>query len=223
MHVGGLRGSGRGPGHGPGRLRIVGGAYRGRRLPIPDHRGLRPTADRVRETLFNWLAPVMPGARCLDCFAGSGALGLEAASRGAGEVVMLELAEPVVRQLLANVRTLEADRVRVVRADALAWLAAPGRPFDIVFLDPPFAADLLAPACTLLAANGWVGPGTRVYLEAPARPGLPPLPQGWRPIREQRAGQVAFALALVEGGNPMGRASGPGNGPGSPPPGAGGD
>jgi 16S rRNA (guanine966-N2)-methyltransferase len=183
----------------PGRLRIVGGDYRGRKLPIPDHPGLRPTADRVRETLFNWLAPVMPGARCLDCFAGSGALGLEAASRGAAEVVMLERAESVARQLLANVQALGARQVRVVPGDALRWLAGPGQPFDVVFLDPPFADGLLAPTCALLAGNGWVRMGSRVYLEAAQRPGLPPLPQGWRLVREQRASRVVFGLALVEG------------------------
>jgi 16S rRNA (guanine966-N2)-methyltransferase len=165
---------------------------------VPDHAGLRPTADRVRETLFNWLAPVMPGARCLDCFAGSGALGLEAASRAAAEVVMLELAEPVVRQLQANVLTLRADQVQVVRGDALRWLDGPGRPFDIVFLDPPFTHGLLAPTCALLASKGWVHPGSRVYLEAQARSGLPPLPRGWHLVREQRAGEVVFGLALVE-------------------------
>ncbi len=188
-----------GAGRGPGVLRIIGGTYRGRKLPVPDHEGLRPTADRVRETLFNWLAPIMAGARCLDCFAGSGALGLEAASRGAAEVVMLESAPAVVRQLLANVATLGAARVQVTRADALAWLAGPGRGFDVVFLDPPFAAGLLAPACALLAAKGWVHLGTRVYLEAPINPGLPTMPPGWRLVREQRAGQVAYGLALVEG------------------------
>jgi 16S rRNA (guanine966-N2)-methyltransferase len=140
----------------------------------------------------------MPGARCLDCFAGSGALGLEAASRGAAEVVMLERAEPVARQLLANARTLGAEQVQVVRADALRWLTASGRRFDVVFLDPPFAAGLLAPACDLLARNAWVGEGSRVYLEAQVQAGLPALPEGWRLLREQRAGQVAYGLALVE-------------------------
>jgi 16S rRNA (guanine966-N2)-methyltransferase len=183
---------------GSGWLRIVGGSYRGRKLPVPDHEGLRPTADRVRETLFNWLAPIMPGARCLDCFSGSGALGFEAASRGAAEVVMLEHAPPVVRQLLANTHTLGAGQVQVVQADALHWLSGPGWRFDVVFLDPPFAAGLLAPACDLLARNAWVGQGSRVYLETPARTGLPPLPGGWRLLREQRAGQVTYGLALVE-------------------------
>jgi 16S rRNA (guanine966-N2)-methyltransferase len=208
-------GTEREPKRAPGRLRIVGGIYRGRKLPVPDQPGVRPTADRVRETLFNWLAPIMPGARCLDCFAGSGALGLEAASRGAAEVVMLERAEPVVRQLLANVRTLGANQVQVVRGDAQRWLEGQGRPFDIVFLDPPFADSLLAPTCALLARNGWVREGSRVYLEAQARTGLPPLPQGWCLVREQRAGQVAYGLALVE---PHGWVPGTGSSAGEPTP-----
>ena len=185
-------------GRGPGYLRLIGGQYRSRRLPIPDHEGLRPTPDRVRETLFNWLQPVLPGAHCLDCFAGSGALGLEAASRGAAQVVMLERASPVVRQLEANVRTLGATQVQVLRADALTWLAGPGRPFDLIFLDPPYAAGLLTPACDLIARNGWVRCGSRIYLEAQVASGLTPLPSGWRLLREQRAGQVAYGLALVE-------------------------
>jgi len=152
----------------------------------------------VRETLFNWLQPVLPGALCLDCFAGSGALGLEAASRGAAEVVMLERAAPVVRQLRANVQALGAAQVQVLGADALAWLAAPGRPFDLIFLDPPYAAGLLAPACDLIARNGWVRVGSRVYLEAQVQSGLPPLPNGWNLLRDQVAGQVAYGLALVE-------------------------
>lgn len=188
----------RAPGLGPGRLRLIGGTYRSRLLPIPDHEGLRPTPDRVRETLFNWLQPLLPGALCLDCFAGSGALGLEAASRGAAEVVMLERAAPVVRQLRANVQALGATRVQVLGADALAWLADPGRPFDLIFLDPPYAAGLLIPACDLIARNGWVRVGSRIYLEAQVQNGLPPLPGGWRLLRDQVAGQVAYGLALVE-------------------------
>jgi 16S rRNA (guanine966-N2)-methyltransferase len=190
-------GTGSGTGSGPGRLRIIGGRYRGRRLPIPDQPGLRPTADRVRETLFNWLTPALPGARCLDLFAGSGALGLEAASRGAGEVLLIERNELVVRQLRANVLTLDATIVQVIRADALAWLNGAPRPFDLVFLDPPFADGLLAPACALLAGHGWLAPGARVYLETAARAGFPPLPAGWELIREGTAGEVRFGLALV--------------------------
>ncbi|WP_342450110.1 16S rRNA (guanine(966)-N(2))-methyltransferase RsmD [Thiorhodococcus minor] len=180
------------------QLRIVGGRYRGRRLPVPAHPGLRPTGDRTRETLFNWLAPVVAGARCLDAFAGSGALGLEAASRGAGEVVMLERAGQVVRQLQANVRTLGATEIQVRQADALRWLAAAAdAPFDIVFLDPPFADGLLDPAIRLLVQHGWVAPGARVYLEAPARSEFAALPANWELARDKTAGQVRYGLAVV--------------------------
>ena len=184
-------------GSGPGRLRIIGGHNRGRRLPIPDQPGLRPTPNRVRETLFNWLTPVLPGARCLDLFAGSGALGLEAASRGAGEVVLVEHNAAVARQLSANVQTLAATGVQVIVADALTWLAGDPQPFDLVFLDPPFADGLLVPACALLAARGWLVPSARVYLEGADRVGFPPLPDGWELVRECKAGQVRFGLVLV--------------------------
>jgi 16S rRNA (guanine966-N2)-methyltransferase len=179
----------------PGRLRIVGGCYRGRQLKVAPGPGLRPTPERVRETLFNWLAPIVEGARCLDLFAGSGALGIEALSRGAAEVVMLERSEVVVRVLRDNVRALGERRCSVVRADARHWLKRPGRAFDLVFLDPPFAEDLLVPSCHLLAQHGWLAPGARVYLEAPASIGIDGLPVGWRLAKAGRAGQVSFALA----------------------------
>lgn len=198
-----------------GELRIIGGHLRGRRLPIPDAPGLRPTADRIRETLFNWLAPLMPGARCLDLFAGSGALGFEALSRGAGEVVLVEQAGPVVRQLQANARRLAIENVRIIQADALRWLNGPGpgaaaeadqksalqttEPFDIVFVDPPFAQPLWSPAIEGLMRGGWLKPGARVYLEAPVRSGFPELPPTWELIRDKTAGQVRFGLAVVGG------------------------
>ena len=191
------KGGGARAGAGAGRLRIVGGRFRGRRLPIPDQPGLRPTPDRVRETLFNWLGPLLPGARCLDLFAGSGALGLEAASRGAGEVVLVERCDPVVRQLRANVLTLGADAVQVVRADALDWLTGEPNPFHLVFLDPPFADGLLGPACERLAQPGWLAPSARIYLESDSRTGFPPLPVGWELVRDRTAGQVRFGLALA--------------------------
>jgi 16S rRNA (guanine966-N2)-methyltransferase len=182
---------------GAGRLRIIAGRYGGRKLPVPDQPGLRPTGDRIRETLFNWLAPVIEGSRCLDAFAGTGALGFEAASRGAREVVMLERSDAVAPVLQANVRLLGAEEVRVERADALGWLSRPGPPFDIVFLDPPFADGLLGPACQLLAANGWLAPGARVYLEAPVDQPLPALPEGWGILRDKQAGQVRYLLAAA--------------------------
>ena len=177
------------------QVRIIAGVHRGRRLPFADLPGLRPTGDRVRETLFNWLQPMIEGARCLDLFAGSGALGLEAASRGAGEVVMLDSAPQVIRQLESNKRLLGLDQVHVQRCDAMRWLdQVPSRPFDLVFIDPPFTRDLLAPACHKLAANGWLVRDARIYLEADAGRPFPDLPAGWVVLKEQRAGQVRFAL-----------------------------
>lgn len=165
---------------------------------MPDQPGLRPTSDRLRETLFNWLAPMVEGARCLDLFAGSGALGFEAASRGAREVLMLERSEPVARVLESNVRLLGAGEVRVEHADAMTRIARPGTPFDIVFLDPPFGDGLLGPACALLEANGWLGGRAFVYLEASLREPFPALPPRWDILRDKQAGQVRYALAMAQ-------------------------
>nr|WP_245538985.1 16S rRNA (guanine(966)-N(2))-methyltransferase RsmD [Thioflavicoccus mobilis] len=182
-----------------GRLRIIGGELGGRRLPVPAQPGLRPTPERVRETLFNWLQPCIAGSRCLDLFAGSGALGLEARSRGAAEVMLIEHAEPVARALQATVHDWRLTGVEVRRADALRWLAGTPRRFDIVFLDPPFSADLLVPACARLARDGWLAADAHIYLEAAAKGGLPALPADWSLVRAGRAGDVAFGLALYEG------------------------
>ena len=179
------------------QVRIIGGIHRGRKLPVPDQPGLRPTGDRVRETLFNWLQPLLPGAACLDLFAGSGALGLEAASRGAGRVLMLEQSAAVARQLQENVVLLGLEQVRVEQADALSRLQGPGEPFDIVFLDPPFADGLLQLACRLLQDNGWLKPDARIYLETDMAQGLPELPAEWRLLKEKKAGQVVFFLAAA--------------------------
>ncbi len=186
------------PRSGGGRIRIIGGRHRGRRLPVPDHRGLRPTTDRVRETLFNWLQPAITGARCLDLFAGSGALGLEAASRGAARVVMLERAAAVARQLERNAATLDEAWIEVVHTDAMRWLGQDARPFDIVFIDPPFADGLLAPACQSLDRHGWLAPAALVYLEWPTRGPAPVLPTGWTLSREKQAGEASYGLARVD-------------------------
>lgn len=161
------------PGGPRGSVRIVGGRWRGTRLPVADAEGLRPTSDRIRETLFNWLQPVLPGARVLDLFAGSGALGLEAVSRGAREAVLVERDARLAASLRDTVGRLGAGaEVRVIEADALAWLRAPAAAgtFDVVFVDPPFAAGLwpavLAALPPVLAADAWL------YLEGPA--GAPP-------------------------------------------------
>jgi 16S rRNA (guanine966-N2)-methyltransferase len=177
----------------PGHVRIIGGDWRGTRLPVVDAPGLRPTADRVRETLFNWLQPKMPGARVLDLFAGSGALGLEALSRGAREAWLVERDPRLTGMLRDSVARLRADdRAHVAQADALAWLRAPlhGR-FDVVFLDPPFAAGLWPEV--LAGLPRWVADDAWLYVEAPID-AAPVVPRGWSMHREGRTREVRFAL-----------------------------
>lgn len=180
-----------------GQLRIVGGRWRGRRLPIPDEPGLRPTPDRIRETLFNWLMPILPGARCLDLFAGTGALGFEAVSRGAAEAVLVERSSAVARQLRANCEILACENVLVRQADALSWLEQVGDPFDVVFLDPPYAAELWQAAVERLHAHAWLKSQSRLYLEMPTSAWFPDLPPGWELRREKRAGSIHYGLVVV--------------------------
>lgn len=178
-----------------GRLRIVAGKWRRRLLPVADAPGLRPTGDRVRETLFNWLAPVIEGAHCLDLYAGSGALGLEALSRGAASCVFVERSAEVVKVLQHCIDLLSADAAEVLQRDAIGYLeSAEVRPFDVVFLDPPFAADAAKVLCSLLHERGWLAAGGRVYLEQDAGQEMPALPAGWRVEKEKTAGRVRFAL-----------------------------
>jgi 16S rRNA (guanine966-N2)-methyltransferase len=177
-------------------LRIIGGEWRGRRIRVTDTAGLRPTPDRVRETLFNWLRPILAGARCLDLFAGSGALGLEALSQGAAEVTFVELDPAPAASIGAHLRALGAQgRGRVMQVDALHWLGGPVQAVDVVFLDPPFDAPLLAPACALLESRGWLRPRAHVYLEHRAGSEPPGLPSTWRLLRSKRAGDVGYHLA----------------------------
>jgi len=173
-------------------VRIIGGHWRGTKLPVADVAGLRPTSDRVRETLFNWLQPILPGARVLDLFAGSGALGLEAVSRGAREAVLVER-DPALAASLRQVaaRLPDGDRVHVVCADALAWLReAPGG-FDLAFVDPPFAAGLWRPALDAVAAR--MADDAWLYVEAPhdadATPGA-----DWRLHREGGTRDVRYVV-----------------------------
>jgi 16S rRNA (guanine966-N2)-methyltransferase len=183
---------------GPGRsneLRIIGGTWRGRRLRFSPVRELRPSPDRVRETVFDWLQGVIPGARCLDLFAGSGAFGFEAVSRGADRAVLVDENPQVVAWLRANAGRLMAERVQVVQADAEAYLKRPGEPFDVVFLDPPYRSRLLEQCARLLEENGWLAPAAHIYLEAPAASGAPAVPEGWRLVRSRQAGQVGYHLA----------------------------
>ncbi len=180
------------------QLRVIGGQWRSRRLEFPDLPGVRPTPDRVRETLFNWLAPMLPGARCLDLFAGSGALGIEALSRGAAEVVFVERDPAAVRVLRDNLARLKAENGRVELAEALTWLRQPATPFEIVLLDPPFGAGLLEPVCAALEAGGWLQATAWIYLEAEAGWRPASLPAHWTLHREKTAGMVAYRLARRE-------------------------
>jgi len=172
-------------------LRIIGGQWKRSKLPVADRPGLRPTPDRVRETLFNWLGQDLSGWRCLDAFAGSGALGFEAASRGAAEVTLLERDPVLADSLRSSRQRLKADVLRVEGSDAIAWMArAQGGSFDLVLLDPPFGSDLAEQALPLAAQL--VADGGFIYLEA--RQALPAAPEGWVVHRQGRAGAVHFHL-----------------------------
>ena len=174
--------------------------------PVSD---LRPSPDRVRETVFNWLQPFLPGACCLDLFAGSGALGLEALSRGASSVVLVDRDPTVVASLRENIQRLQAVAATVVRADARSYLrlhrneaemptagsAAPAPVFDIVFLDPPYRSGLVEPCARVLGAAGWLAPGAHIYIETAAADGPPALPESWLLVRTRQAGQVGYHLA----------------------------
>jgi len=169
-------------------VRIIGGTYRSRILHFPDAEGLRPTPDRVRETVFNWLGQRMHGLVCLDAFAGSGALGFEAASRGAERVVMLERDSKARAALRQNATLLAAANIDIQQLDALAYLSRPGELFDVIFLDPPFNTELLKPA--LQSAKTRMRPGGRIYAESPA----PLSPEGYTVLRQGRAGLSHFCL-----------------------------
>ncbi len=177
-------------------LRIIGGRHRGRRLRFPAGVEIRPTPDRVRETLFNWLQPRMAGARVLDLFAGSGALGLEALSRGAAHATFVEKDRDAAAAIAALAREWQESSVAVECSDAIGWLARhPGElKFDVVFVDPPYDANLQAAALAALVARGALAPDARVYVEHRAREPLPPLPAGWQSVRDGRAGEVGYHL-----------------------------
>ena len=192
-----------------GRLRIVAGIWRSRLLDIADVEGLRPTSERVRETLFNWLAPRIHGARCLDLFAGTGALGLEAMSRGARSALFVERSPVAARQLRKNIDVLVGaasaanqfgpegppTTADVVHGDALEFLRhATDKSFDIVFLDPPFAEDLLSETCRLLAEGALLEEGAVVYLELGRDQDAPTLPENWRVLKDKSAGNVRYML-----------------------------
>lgn len=176
-----------------GRVRIIAGEWRSRVIEVPARPGLRPTPDRVRETLFNWLGQRLDGFACLDLYAGSGALGFEAASRGAARVVLVENDRAALAALRRSRELLGAHRVEIAAGDAAAFLAAGGERFDVVFLDPPFRQNALPALLGALPPR--LAPGARVYLEA-ARP--VEVPESWRELKHARAGQVSYQLLAWE-------------------------
>jgi 16S rRNA (guanine966-N2)-methyltransferase len=179
----------------PGFVRIIGGQWRGRRLPVYDAPQLRPSGDRSRETLFNWLQSYVGGAECVDLFAGSGALGLEAASRGAAEVILVEKLSLAVRGLRDVLLALEADQVSVVGTDALHWLQArPAQSLDIAFVDPPFDLGLETRALELIHARDCIRTGGFVYIEARRDSVVIAPGSGWEVAREKDLGEVRMTL-----------------------------
>ncbi len=179
----------------PGFVRIIAGKWRGRRLKVPDIKDLRPTPDRIRETLFNWLAPHIVAARCLDLFAGSGVLGFEALSREASYVEMVDQSSAVISLLKEELMTFGAENVRIYRATVPNQLQKPDRPFDIVFLDPPYQSNLLISCCQFLEANGFLAKTAYIYLEAQEPIEDNDLPSNWQLLKKEKAGQVAYHLA----------------------------
>jgi len=204
--------SGRGQGKSAGKIRIIAGKYKGRKLPVLMAEGLRPTTDRVKETVFNWLMPYIGQANCLDCFAGSGSLGFEALSRGASQVTLVELNRAAAKQLIANKDLLEADNLSVVNSDALSFLkegslkegflkenvltpelsASAQQPFDLVFLDPPFRKKLVEQAAQLLNNYGLAAQAL-IYVEMEAQ-SQQVIPENWQLLKEKLAGQVVYRL-----------------------------
>ena len=175
------------------RVRIIGGQWRSRVIRFPPAAELRPTPDRVRETLFNWLGQRLDGLACLDLFAGSGALGFEALSRGAARVVMVESDRTVVAALRESAKLLGAEGAEIVASEAMAYLERSAQQFDIVFLDPPFASDLAAKAMAHLAPR--LRAGARVYVESAE---ALKLPVPWKALREDRAGAVRYGLYEIQ-------------------------
>ena len=179
-------------------LRIIGGQWRSRRLSFIAAEGLRPTTDRVRETLFNWISPYISGARCLDLFTGSGALGLEALSREARAVTFIDLSPAVISSLKANLQTLQATNAEIVCTDSVKWLrnANSNEAYDIIFIDPPFRCDLVPQCVSLLESSSLLKIGTHIYVEIEKDTAQPIFPQNWQLYREKEAGQVRYMLFI---------------------------
>jgi len=181
-------------GRGQQTLRIIGGQWRGRKFQFPAVEHLRPTPDRVRETIFNWLMPYIEGARCLDLFSGSGALGLEALSRGASEVCFVDTSKKVIENLRQICKTVNTDRASFYQGSAESYLKNEPQAFDIIFLDPPYDLDLIPETASLLQTAAWLKPGAWIYLEHDGRLDLNKLPMQWQVYRDKVAGQVHYSL-----------------------------
>ncbi|KMK51240.1 16S rRNA methyltransferase [[Actinobacillus] muris] len=183
-----------------GEVRVIGGRWRGRKLPVLNAEGLRPTTDRVKETLFNWLMMDIAHAHCLDCFAGSGSLGIEALSRQAQAVTFLEKFATAADLLAQNLKRLAAENGKVVQTDSLAYLAQanPQVPFDIVFVDPPFHQHYVPQVLIHLARNGWLAENALIYVETEKDHPPLELPSHWQIIKEKTAGQVVSRLIRCE-------------------------
>jgi 16S rRNA (guanine966-N2)-methyltransferase len=175
----------------PGKIRIIAGKWRGRKLDVIDTPGLRPTPDRVRETLFNWIQQEIVGARCLDLFAGTGALGFEALSRDASEVVMVESNPRIVDSLKQHAETLKSENHTIQLADGLSWLKQSTKSFDIIFLDPPFQQGYVEKCCDLIIEESLLNPNGLVYIESEKNLELP---DGWQIKKQKKAGQVQSML-----------------------------
>jgi len=180
------------------QLRIIGGEWRGRKLNFPEVEGLRPTPDRVRETLFNWLAMYVPGGRCLDLFSGSGALGFEALSRGATHVTLIDNSAVVIRQLRQNIQDLKIQNAELITGSAPDWLEKRSSDlevqFDVVFIDPPFRQQLAEQCCLLLEQKSMLANNAMIYVETEKERTNPMVPDNWELYREKTAGQVTYRL-----------------------------
>jgi len=190
--------SSRGSAGGPsGFVRIISGKWRGKKLPVADAAGLRPTTDRVKETLFNWLMQDTAQSTVLDCFAGSGSLGLEALSRYAAYLTLVEKAPALARQLQQHLKALAASNAEVVNADCLQWLQRPAqRQYNLVLIDPPFRQGLALPCCLALEQQGWLTDSALIYLETEKELALGAIPANWQLLKEKVAGQLAYRLFL---------------------------
>jgi 16S rRNA (guanine966-N2)-methyltransferase len=187
---------------GSGQVRIIAGQWRSRRLPIQDLEGLRPTTDRVRETLFNWLANDLVNARVLDCFGGSGALALEALSRYASFAQIIELQRGAAMQLKENLQTLKCDKAEVLNADTLVVLQRGcEQGFDVVFIDPPFRKGLAEKTIQLLDTQAWLNDGALIYVEIESELTQLAIPPCWHALKEKNAGQVSYRLYQYQAEN----------------------